>query len=292
MGIHLRSLVVLAVAIGVFAEACDSEADRRGSGSTSTQNGTGGTGGSEAVCSVAADCYPGLDQAALGGEVLCLDRVRGGYCTHFCETDADCCAVPGECDPSIAQVCARFESTGQRVCLVRCEAEDWMGSSSDWEFCHDAASPYFTCRAAGATDPKACYPGFDCGLGDGCNADSECEAGLTCLGPEQASTGYCGKHGCQADADCPPDWTCVVSGNESHCQWACAADNECGACFVHQGETPSCVEGVCSLTCIDNWGNCDDDVTNGCETSLITTDNCGECGNACSGNSCINGICG
>ena len=30
--------------------------------------------------------------------------MTGGYCTHLCQQDADCCAAPGECVEQIAQV--------------------------------------------------------------------------------------------------------------------------------------------------------------------------------------------
>src|SRR5688500_13782603 len=43
-------------------------------------------------CDMPSECYPEVadeDLAALG-ELVCLDRVPGGYCTHLCTTDADC----------------------------------------------------------------------------------------------------------------------------------------------------------------------------------------------------------
>ena len=73
---------------------------------------------------IAADCYPHVDHAELAGAVECLDCVRAGYCTHLCETDDDCCAVEGECETDLKQVCAPFESTGRRMCLLSCEGAD------------------------------------------------------------------------------------------------------------------------------------------------------------------------
>src|SRR5882672_6570688 len=56
------------------------------------------TGSSCTVATVATDCYPNLDGGALqGGTRVCIDKVSGGYCTHFCTMNSDCCAVPGEC---------------------------------------------------------------------------------------------------------------------------------------------------------------------------------------------------
>jgi hypothetical protein len=39
---------------------------------------------------------------------------------------------------------------------------------------------------------------------------------------------------------------------------------------------------ICELSCNPGWGDCDGQYTNGCETPLTTTSNCGACNNACS----------
>jgi hypothetical protein len=133
-------------------------------------------------CATAADCYGGVDGGADGGgllgEVQCLDRVPNGYCTHLCNTDDDCCAVPGECLRGLKQVCAPFESTGKRMCFVSCEDDDIRraieehgsegyydggavesGSSED-AYCRSYASVYATCRSTGggAANRKVCIP--------------------------------------------------------------------------------------------------------------------------------------
>jgi hypothetical protein len=101
-----------------------------------------------APCGSPADCYEDVDHADLQGEVVCLDRVPDGYCTHLCQTDADCCAVGGECDNGLPQVCAPFESTNMSMCFLSCEAEDIDGGDAD-AYCHDHAHPAFNCRSTG-----------------------------------------------------------------------------------------------------------------------------------------------
>src|SRR5262245_34491240 len=67
--------------------------------------GAGGIGGADArspeptgqACQTVADCFFGIEAGALSGAVECISKVKDGYCTHRCNTDADCCAVPGEC---------------------------------------------------------------------------------------------------------------------------------------------------------------------------------------------------
>lgn len=69
-------------------------------------------------CTVPGQCYPNVAEGgSVNGTVVCLDRVPNGDCTHECQTDADCCAVPGECLTKAKQLCAPFESTGKTMCL-------------------------------------------------------------------------------------------------------------------------------------------------------------------------------
>ena len=55
-----------------------------------------------------------------------------------------------------------------------------------------------------------------------------------------------------------------------------------GACSSANG-TPSCLAGACKIACTAGWGDCDGNISNGCETDLSTSaGNCGACGGACS----------
>jgi hypothetical protein len=123
-------------------------------------------------CTVASECYTNLDGAALqGGPAYCLARVMGGYCTHECTKDEDCCAIQGECRTSLKQVCAPFESTGKKYCFLSCEDADIRAAAdagldaavpSDPEaYCHAEVFPDFTCRSTGggSENRKVCVPG-------------------------------------------------------------------------------------------------------------------------------------
>jgi hypothetical protein len=109
-------------------------------------------------CQAPADCYPGLEKPP-NGEVMCLTRVTGGYCTHLCVTDADCCAVTGECKTGFPQVCAPFESTGQRICFLSCESNVLAGTDSN-AYCQVNANRAFNCRSSGggSENRKICTP--------------------------------------------------------------------------------------------------------------------------------------
>ena len=115
-----------------------------------------GASGAGSACEVPDDCYPEADAEEIRGEVMCLDRVPGGYCTHTCTTDADCCAAQGECDGR-PQVCAPFESTGTMMCFLSCEAAD-VGQDDPDGYCRDTASSEFSCRSTGggSNNRKVC----------------------------------------------------------------------------------------------------------------------------------------
>jgi hypothetical protein len=110
-------------------------------------------------CEAPTDCYPDVDHTELAGEVECLDRVEGGYCTHLCEVDEDCCAVPGECLAGYPQVCAPFENSNVKRCFLSCEA-DVIGDLEENEYCRVNAFEDFSCRSTGggSENRKICSP--------------------------------------------------------------------------------------------------------------------------------------
>ena len=112
-------------------------------------------------CASASECFANLPDAALHGTPLCITRVTGGYCTHTCTTDADCCAVAGECRTSYRQVCAPFESMAEKYCFLSCETVPGDAGVADPEaFCHTYAHAAFNCRSSGggSENRKICVP--------------------------------------------------------------------------------------------------------------------------------------
>ena len=188
-----------------------------------------------AACEAPADCYPGMDQSTLEGDVVCLDKVRGGYCTHLCGNDDDCCAVEGECQTNLEQVCSPFENAGQKMCFISCEKDDVhsIGGSEpidDQHFCQLAASPDFICRSSGggSENRKVCVPG-DCGVGAACTGNDDCDPDLECL--TTFGGGYCGKANCESNADCPQQSLCVQHPDgDGFCLLPCSSDVDCSFC--------------------------------------------------------------
>src|SRR5439155_1661645 len=57
----------------------------------------------------------------------------------------------------------------------------------------------------------------------------------------------------------------------------------CGRSCSTVNGTASCAGGSCAIACASGFGDCDGDVTTGCETNLNTSvANCNTCGHACS----------
>jgi hypothetical protein len=111
------------------------------------------------TCTNASQCYPNVDGGALKGEVICMEKVTNGYCTHKCTSDQDCCAVPGECVSGHPQVCSPYENQPDQYCLLSCEPND-IGSVNGDSYCSTWAHPGFKCRSSGGgtANRKVCTP--------------------------------------------------------------------------------------------------------------------------------------
>src|SRR5262245_5388109 len=106
-------------------------------------------------CMMASQCYPDVqNQSGIHGSVTCLTQYSGGYCTHTCSADMDCCAVLGECRTGFKQVCSPFENQPTMYCFLSCEAADIAASPNAGvtdpnEYCRRFAGSSLTCRSTG-----------------------------------------------------------------------------------------------------------------------------------------------
>lgn len=133
---------------------------------SSSNSSTGGPAGQTgSSCTAATQCFPGVDAAALHGQATCLTQLQNGYCTHTCTSDADCCAVAGECRTGFKEVCAPLQSAAQMYCVLSCDAADiaaapGAGTTDPTTYCQDWANASFTCRSTGggSQNRKFCGP--------------------------------------------------------------------------------------------------------------------------------------
>jgi len=170
------------------------------------------------------------------------------------------------------------------------------------------------------TDPHEAAVQFDCVNGRcvlsctqriAMDCDGIVDNGCETLPSEPNNCGACGnvcsdpQKPCQLQPDgssyacgCPAGMG--LCGGFFGCQQLEGNDLHCGGCFKacnpngDGGTKPTnayygCVGTECGhLKCNGGYGNCDDDMANGCETALVTNEHCGACNNACApGQSCL-----
>jgi len=150
--------------------------------------------------------------------------------------------------------------------------------------------------------------GCDNGFRD-CDGDSAngCEADITSVDACGGCGSVCAYDNTVAqcvDGSCEPAG-CVepyidCDGEDGLCETFAETLLDCGGCGVACGDpdraTPACVEGACIVDeCLGNYGDCNDDIADGCELQLNVNDHCGGCGMGCafagSLTSCTSGTC-
>jgi hypothetical protein len=156
-----------------------------------------------------------------------------------------------------------------------------------------AARPNAAARCAAGACAYECAAGFaDCNgdPSDGCEVDTRTSAtdcgrcgGLCALAHATAAcaAGSCTVASCAAGfADCDGN---APNGCEANTASDLAHCGACGvACAARPNGAPVCVLGVCGVTCLAGFADCDGDAANGCEANTPSdVRNCGGCGRAC-----------
>ncbi|MFO0761033.1 MAG: hypothetical protein U0359_31435 [Byssovorax sp.] len=148
-----------------------------------------------------------------------------------------------------------------------------------------------------------CDPGFaDCDgkVPDGCEIDTKNDpqncgmCGADCVVPNAAPAcvgGVCKVGPCDAPfLDCNG---VVADGCEANPQ---VDPQNCGGCNKPCAQGETCQGGVCVLICPPGKADCNNDPSDGCETTLGTKTDCAMCGDSCTlpnaTGDCIAGICG
>jgi hypothetical protein len=233
----------------------------------------------------------------------------GGGCKDLRADVANCGGCGMACDPG--HVC----SLGK--CTTTCAANTTNCSGS----CRDLMTDPANCNscgnvcASGKDSTPVCLSGA-CGLvcaagASDCNknASDGCEVKVA---SDPANCGACG-------VKCPPALNAAVSCTNAQCGYSCnqgwndcdglpfngcesnplTDPKNCGACGkpcanMAANAQPGCKQGACTITCLPGFGDCNNNVNDGCEVSLSgDNNNCGKCGNVCPNNTplCANGMC-
>jgi hypothetical protein len=92
--------------------------------------------------------------------------------------------------------------------------------------------------------------------------------------------------------DCLHNNTCIELASTTYCG---ACDNDCSKLGLPFGPNMQygCLGATCSTSCVQNFGECNGDVTDGCETDLASSlVHCGVCNHPCAtGQTCQGGTC-
>ncbi len=214
------------------------------------------------VCSQKA-CVPGCND--MHG---CPDG--GGACTNgmcaACKTDNDCSGQTPRCD------------TNSGLCVACLPVND----NCPQGFVCNQVNGTYTCA-------MGCKTAADCPAGDG-GAQN-----MACCNQVCVDLNSDGKHCGDCNTDC---------GNQACCAGFCSDVTSdlanCGGCGRQcTGGNASwmCAQSMCVPTCKANFGDCDGNPGNGCETNLLMdVNNCKACGTPCTlanaNNACTNGACG
>jgi len=167
--------------------------------------------------------------------------------------------------------------------------------------------------SAGNCDYTQCLPNYgDCDgvRSNGCETDlrtsaAHCnECNKACPTPLQlhAATSTCVASACNHGA-CTIGWDNCDGDATNGCELDVTADvNNCGSCGTNCTSaamhvvTASCAANACTYSgaCAAGYHNCNDDATDGCETSTSAhVDHCGSCTTVCPVDAtCANSVCG
>ena len=268
-------------------------------------------------CISASDC-PSFGDAGVGGPAACCSQA----CVSLLSDPQNCgmcgrtCPVPvnGKAGCSSSTCTIASCNTGYADCnrngFDGCEVDttsDARNCGKCGASCSTVKNGTDTCQAGKCT--SACNPGYaDCNG----NALDGCEVDIT------SDTQNCGS--CQNLCLTLPNATsvcavgaCVISScvsghldcnfkNADGCEVNSSLDvNNCGACGMVCGAIPNavvgCEGGACGIgNCNTNFGDCNGQVADGCETSLKADNkNCGGCGHICAlaqaTSTCTSGAC-
>jgi hypothetical protein len=94
---------------------------------------------------------------------------------------------------------------------------------------------------------------------------------------------------CSAVAGQPQAETC--NGLDDDCDGV--IDND-ATCPPLPNTTGICQSGNCTYVCVQGYADCNNDMRDGCEDHIFADiNNCGACGNVCSGATptCVSGVC-
>jgi hypothetical protein len=261
---------------------------------------------------MAIDCKANPQACPCRGDGDCLKVPNSPRCDVTVGQCVACLPVNDNC--TTGSSCRKINSVW--ACLATCvdgdsSCQKILGPTSSCcgGACIDIAKDVLNCGACGNPCPAvsngqpactngACVVGIcntnfaDCDKSpaDGCEAN---------LGSDTMNCGACGTvcmpgpnagamcSGGKCSSLCLPGWSDCNGDPKDGCEVNTDANpNNCGgcgkACLPPAHATGACDGGKCAYRCALNFGDCDGNVANGCETDVSKDpNNCGHCANVC-----------
>ena len=217
-----------------------------GTGGTAGAGGTAGTGGTSgtggAAGAAGAGCPAGYDD--------CDNDASNG-----CETALDTVANCSGCGDACPTPAHGEAACVNHACGLNCTSPFDDCDNDAANGCETSIDTVSNCGACGTSCPS---------VANGTPVCTNSACGQDC---------YNGFDDCDNDA---------VNG----CETGLNTVTNCGACSNACPTGPHgsalCDVGSCVFGCDGGWGNCDNDIGNGCEVDTSTSaSHCGSCGNAC-----------
>jgi hypothetical protein len=228
-----------------------------------------------------------------------------GEASNGCETDITTVDACGSCS-NTCDVSGGTAACNNGACeIAACDAgfDDCDGDPNNG--CEADLNSVDTCGACGTTcsfaNASAQCQGGSCVMGacdanfDDCDGDTSngCEADLrsakTCGTCSRECSNAHGSTRCSGGTcvpSCDASWDDCDGDAANGCETDLSTTSNCGSCgntCGASGGSATCVAGQCEIAgCGTGFSDCDGDTSNGCETDVTTTTNCGSCGNTCS----------
>jgi hypothetical protein len=277
------------------------------------------------LCDVSCGPYPHADAGCDTSGSCTIAACDAGWedcdgvVSNGCEVDIRTLDACGGCDTSCAIPFAS-ESCASGSCELTqcnggrddCDGAPGNGCETDLSLptscgeCDNDCTGGDNVLSAGCDDGACeiiCAADYsDCNgdLGDGCEARLGTETACTACGDDctmlpHVASATCGAGGCQ-DLVCEDGWADCDGVPGNGCERSVRTLDDCGACdqvCAPDRGTGDCSSGTCEVvTCDSGFADCNDDGSDGCESSLAAPGSCGSCDNQCGdGATCENGEC-